>query len=44
MRFDKEALFKELVPKHGFNLYLGAGFSVYTRNDDGKSLPLGKGI
>lgn len=44
MRFDKEALFKELVKKHGFNIYLGAGFSVYARNDDGESLPLGNKI
>lgn len=44
MRFCKEALFKELVAKHGINLYLGAGFSVYARNDDGESLPLGNRI
>lgn len=44
MRFDKEPLFKELVRKHGFNVYLGAGFSVYAINDDGESLPLGNRI
>lgn len=44
MRFDKEPLFKELVRKHGFNVYLGAGFSVYAKNDDGESLPLGNRI
>ena len=44
MRFCKEALFKELVAKHGINLYLGDGFSVYARNDDGESLPLGNRI
>ena len=40
MRFDKEVLFKELVTKCGFNLYLGAGFSVYAINGAGESLPL----
>lgn len=44
MRFDKEPLFKELVRKHGFNVYLGAGFSVYAKNDEGESLPLGNRI
>lgn len=44
MRFDKEELFKELVKKHGMNLYLGAGFSVYAYNDDGEKLPLGDEI
>ncbi len=44
MRFDREVLFKELVKKHGFNVYLGAGFSVYARNDEGESLPLGDKI
>lgn len=44
MRFDKEPLFKELVRKHGFNLYLGAGFSVYAKNEDGENLPLGNRI
>ncbi len=41
MKFEKEALFKELVKKHGMNLYLGAGFSVYAYNNDDVSLPLG---
>lgn len=44
MRFDKEELFRELVTKHGMNLYLGAGFSVYAYNEDGESLPLGESI
>lgn len=44
MRFDKEALFEELVTRHGMNLYLGAGFSVYAYNGDGESLPLGDDI
>ena len=44
MRFDKETLFMELVAKHGFNLYLGAGFSVYARNEEGDYLPLGDKI
>lgn len=44
MRFDKEVLFRELVTKHGMNLYLGAGFSVYAYNEEGKSLPLGNEI
>ena len=41
MRFEKEALFKELVARYGMNLYLGAGFSVYAYNEDEESLPLG---
>ena len=44
MRFEKETLFKELVKKHGLNLFLGAGFSVYANNQEGESLPLGKDI
>ena len=44
MRFDKETLFKELVRKHGMNLFLGAGFSVYAFNGDEESLPLGNDI
>lgn len=44
MRFDKEELFKELAKKHGINLYLGAGFSVYAYNEDGENLPLGDEI
>lgn len=44
MKFEKEALFKELVKKHGMNLYLGAGFSVYAYNNDNVSLPLGNDI
>lgn len=44
MRFDKEVLFRELVTKHGMNLYLGAGFSVYAYNEEGESLPLGNEI
>ena len=32
MRFEKEALFREMVSKTGMNLYLGAGFSVYAKN------------
>lgn len=44
MRFDKEELFKELVTKHGMNLYLGAGFSVYSYNNDDERLPLGDEI
>lgn len=44
MRFDKEALFKELVTKYGLNLYLGAGFSTYAYNGAGESLPLGNDI
>ena len=44
MRFEKEALFKELVARYGMNLYLGAGFSVYAYNEDEESLPLGDEI
>lgn len=44
MRFDKEALFQQLVKNSGMNLYLGAGFSVYAYNAEEKSLPLGKEI
>lgn len=41
MRFDKEVLFKELVMQSGMNLFLGAGFSVYSYNGNEESLPLG---
>lgn len=44
MKFNNEALFKELVTRHGLNLYLGAGFSTYAYNEDGDSLPLGEAI
>ena len=44
MRFDNEKLFVSLVTKHGMNLYLGAGFSVYAYNDDDEPLPLGNEI
>ena len=44
MRFDNEALFKELVKSYGINLYLGAGFSVYAYNNNGEKLPLGNEI
>lgn len=44
MRFDREVLFRELVKKHGMNLYLGAGFSVYAYNEEEESLPLGNEI
>lgn len=44
VKFDKEALFIDLVSKSGLNLFLGAGFSVYAYNSDGQSLPLGEGI
>jgi hypothetical protein len=44
MRFEKEALFQQLVSNSGMNLYLGAGFSVYASNRDGESLPLGEEI
>ena len=40
MRFDNEELFKELVKKYGMNLYLGAGFSVYSYNNNNENLPL----
>lgn len=44
MRFDNEALFNELVGRHGLNLFLGAGFSVYSYNQDEEKLPLGNEI
>lgn len=44
MKFQKEALFKQLVTNSGMNLYLGAGFSVYAYNSEEKTLPLGKTI
>lgn len=44
VKFEKEALFKNLVSKYGLNLYLGAGFSVYSYNSDEESLPLGDQI
>lgn len=44
MRFDNEALFVSLVSNYGMNLYLGAGFSVYTDNEAGEKLPLGNEI
>ena len=44
MRFEKEALFREMVSKTGMNLYLGAGFSVYAYNGEDEVLPLGKQI
>ena len=44
MRFEKEALFKEMVSKTGMNLYLGAGFSVYAYNGEDEVLPLGNQI
>ncbi len=44
VKFEKEALFIDLVSKSGLNLFLGAGFSVYAYNSDGQSLPLGEGI
>ncbi len=44
MKFEKEALFRQLTLNSGMNLYLGAGFSVYAYNVEGNSLPLGKSI
>lgn len=44
MRFDNENLFISLVSQYKMNLFLGAGFSVYSYNADGESLPLGKAI
>lgn len=40
MKFENEEFFKELS-KDGFNLFLGAGFSVMADNEFKESLPLG---
>ncbi|MCI5805507.1 MAG: SIR2 family protein [Clostridium sp.] len=42
--FENEELFKELIKERGFNLFLGAGFSVYAKNFGGEKLPLGNSI
>jgi hypothetical protein len=42
--FENENLFKKMVEQYGFNLFLGAGFSVYAQNADKVSLPLGNKI
>lgn len=44
MRFDNKELFISLVSQYGMNLYLGAGFSVYAKNEGGEGLPLGNEI
>lgn len=42
--FEKLELFKENVARSGFNLFLGAGFSIYAKNGDDEYLPLGNEI
>lgn len=41
LTIEKEPLLKELISKYGVNLFLGAGFSVYSYNSSEESLPLG---
>lgn len=41
--FENEHLFIEYAKKYGFNLFLGAGFSAYAYNEEGR-LPLGNEI
>ncbi len=42
--FENETLFIKFASKYGFNLFLGAGFSVYAYNYDETPLPLGNKI
>lgn len=40
MKIELEELFKKNVNK-GINLFLGAGFSIHSKNSEGENLPLG---
>ena len=42
--FENLNLFTEFASRSGFNLFLGAGFSVYAKNDKDEQLPLGNSI
>lgn len=42
--FENDKLFENVVTSYGLNLFLGAGFSVYSYNEEGESLPLGNKI
>lgn len=42
--FENLELFKEFVSRSGFNLFLGAGFSIYAKNSEDENLPLGDNI
>lgn len=44
VEFENLDLFIEFVSRSGFNLFLGAGFSVYAKNDNDENLPLGNSI
>lgn len=41
MKFENEAAFKQLINKDGLNLFVGAGFSINSKNRDGLPLMLG---
>ena len=41
MNIELEGLFKDALQK-GINLFLGAGFSIYAKNKNNETLPLGK--
>lgn len=42
--FENEELFKSFSAQYGINLFIGAGFSTYSYNEEGESLPLGAEI